>query len=121
MSQKKHKKRHPQNKRPVSVAAEESEFSSDGKRRRMNRTARNILLLTLMLLAGGELLTRNHLIGDAAGNAIALVGIILLLVALWLHVRDPSGGWQSSAGGPRLRYGEGRNGAPGWPLRFWGN
>ena len=103
MSQKKHKKRHPQNKRPVSVAAEESEFSSDGKRRRMNRTARNILLLTLMMLAGGELLTRNHLIGDAAGNAIALVGIILLLVALWLQFRDPSGGGQSSTGGPRLR------------------
>ena len=41
MSQKKHKKRHPQQKRnAASTPAMESEFASDGRRKRMNRTAR---------------------------------------------------------------------------------
>ena len=35
MSQKKHKKRHPQAKRRVSAPVEESEFASDGTRKRM--------------------------------------------------------------------------------------
>ena len=38
MSQKKHKKRHPQAKRRVSAPVEESEFASDGTRKRMNGT-----------------------------------------------------------------------------------
>ncbi len=41
MSQKKHKKRHPQQKRnAASAPAMESEFASDGRRKRMNRTSR---------------------------------------------------------------------------------
>ena len=51
MSQKKHKKRHPQAKRRVSAPVEESEFASDGTRKRMNGTTRNILLFALILLA----------------------------------------------------------------------
>ena len=47
MSQKKHKKRHPQAKRRVSAPVEESEFASDGTRKRMNGTTRNILLFAL--------------------------------------------------------------------------
>ena len=79
MSQKKHKKRHPQQKRnAASAPAMESEFASDGRRKRMNRTSRNLLLLSL-------------------------VGIILLVLALWFQFRDPTGGGQSGVNAPRLR------------------
>ena len=90
MSQKKHKKRHPQQKRnAASAPAMESEFASDGRRKRMNRTSRNLLLLSLVLVA--------------AVNVLSLVGIILLVLALWFQFRDPTGGGQSGVNAPRLR------------------
>ena len=103
MSQKKRKKRHPQNKRASAAAMAESEFSSDGKRKRMNRTSRNILLFTLVLLALSQILTQNQLISDAVSNAFALIGLILLLIALWFQFRNPTGGSQSGVKTPRLR------------------
>ena len=102
MSQKKYKKRHPQKKRQVSAPAMESEFSSDGKRKRMNRTARNILLLDLVLLAAVQLLTQMEIMGMAMANGLSLLGIVLLILALWFQFRDPRGG-QSGGGSPRLR------------------
>ena len=92
MSQKKHKKRHPQQKRnAASAPAMESEFASDGRRKRMNRTSRNLLLLSLVL------------VGQAMANVLSLVGIILLVLALWFQFRDPTGGGQSGVNAPRLR------------------
>ena len=75
MSQKKRKKRHPQNKRSSSAPAMESEFSSDSKRKRLNRTSRNLLLTTLILLAAIQLLIQFQtatcmlVIADDAANA----------------------------------------------------
>ena len=101
MSQKKHKKSHSQAKRPASIPVE-SEFSSDGKRKRMNRTARNLLIVTLILLAAVQLLIQTQLIDEALANLLSLIGLILLLSALWVQFRDPSGG-SSGGGAPRLR------------------
>ena len=71
MSQKKHKKRHPQQKRNAAGApAMESEFASDGRRKRMNRTARNLLLLSLMLVAAVNLLVNMGMMGQAMANVL---------------------------------------------------
>ena len=95
MSQKKHKKRHPQKKHSVSAPAMESEFASDGRRKRMNRTSRNLLLLSLVLVAAVNLLVNMDIMGQALANILSLVGIILLVLALWFQFRDPTGGGQS--------------------------
>lgn len=104
MSQKKHKKRHPQQKRnSASAPAMESEFASDGRRKRMNRTSRNLLLLSLVLVAAANLLVNMGMMGQAMANVLSLVGIILLVLALWFQFRDPTGGGQSGVNAPRLR------------------
>lgn len=103
MSQKKHKKRRPQSKHPTTNApTTESEFSADGKRKRMNRTARTILLATLVLLAIVQLLIQANLISDALANAFSFLGLILLFIAVWIQFRGPGGG-HSSSNSPRLR------------------
>ena len=104
MSQKKHKKRHPQQKRnAASPPAAEAEFPSDGRRKRMNRTSRNLLLLSLVLVAAANLLVNMGMMGQAMANVLSLVGIILLVLALWFQFRDPTGGGQSGVNAPRLR------------------
>ena len=81
----------------------ESEFASDGRRKRMNRTARNLLLLSLVLVAAVNLLVNMGMMGQAMANVLSLVGIILLVLALWFQFRDPTGGGQSGVNAPRLR------------------
>ena len=101
MSQKKHKKLHPQAKRRVSAPVEESEFASDGTRKRMNGTTRNILLFALILLAATEAMFRAGLLPEAVSNVVAIVG--LLMIALWFQFGDPSGGSRTSSGRPKLK------------------
>ena len=103
MSQKKHKKRHPQAKRRVSAPVEESEFASDGTRKRMNGTTRNILLFALILLAATEAMFRAGLLPEAVSNVVAIVGQDLLMIALWFQFGDPSGGSRTSSGRPKLK------------------
>lgn len=81
----------------------ESEFASDGRRKRMNRTSRNLLLLSLVLVAAVNLLVNMGMMGQAMANVLSLVGIILLVLALWFQFRDPTGGGQSGVNAPRLR------------------
>ena len=101
MSQKKHKKRHPQAKRRVSAPVEE--FASDGTRKRMNGTTRNILLFALILLAATEAMFRAGLLPEAVSNVVAIVGLVLLMIALWFQFGDPSGGSRTSSGRPKLK------------------
>lgn len=103
MSRKKHKKRHPQTKRPVGAPVEESEFASDGTRKRMNSTTRSILLFALVLLAATEAMFRAGLLPEAVSNVIAIVGLVLLMIALWFQFGDPSGGGRTSSGNPKLK------------------
>ena len=76
---------------------------SDGRRKRMNRTSRNLLLLSLVLVAAVNLLVNMDIMGQAMANVLSLVGIILLVLALWFQFRDPTGGGQSGVNAPRLR------------------
>ena len=69
----------------------------------MNRTSRNLLLLSLVLVAAVNLLVNMGMMGQAMANVLSLVGIILLVLALWFQFRDPTGGGQSGVNAPRLR------------------
>ena len=82
---------------------EESEFASDGTRKRMNSTARNILLFALILMAATEAMFRAGLLPAAVSNVIAIVGLVLLMIALWFQFGDPSGGGRTSSGNPKLK------------------
>ena len=97
MSQKKHKKRHPQQaKRPATAPSMESEFASDSSRKRMDRTARNLLLLSLVLIAASQLFTQLQIVSNDVANVLAL---LVLLSSLWFQFGNPSGGSQSRGGG----------------------
>ena len=104
MSQKKHKKRHPQQKkRTVSAPAMESEFASDGRRKRMNRTSRNLLLLSLVLVAAGQPSGQYRLHRGCSGQYPLPGGHHPADPGPVVQFRDPTGGGQSGVDAPRLR------------------
>ena len=82
---------------------EESEFASDGTRKRMNSTTRSILLFALVLQTATEAMFRAGLLPEAVSNVIAIVGLVLLMIALWFQFGDPSGGGRTSSGNPKLK------------------
>ena len=99
MSQKKRKKRRAQG--PSGTKAQQqvqgalaSELAHDEKR--LSPVARNLLLLDLVLLAAVGLLVNHEMISDLAANVLSVVGIILMMIALWFQFgrkkpRDGSG------------------------------
>lgn len=102
MSRKKYKKRHPQGKRSTAAAVQESEFSTDGKRKRMNPAARNILLVTLVILAASQMLYQGEMITEMAANVVTGLALVLVLAALWMQFRSPTG-QGGTTGNTRLR------------------
>lgn len=100
MSQKKHKKRRPQGAKKAENQAAESRFSSDTKNKRMVPLARNMLLLALVILAGGEFLRRQEMITPLVSDGIGLGGLILTLLALWVQF---GGRGRPRSGGERPR------------------
>lgn len=87
MAQKKHKKRHSQStmnaKRQVAEAklAEEK----DRARKRMNPTARNLLLGDVVFLAVVSMLEKAGAFSPFASGICSMIGIILLLLGLWFQ------------------------------------
>lgn len=69
----------------------------------MNGTTRNIRCLPLILLAATEAMFRAGLLPEAVSNMIAIVGLVLLMIALWFQFGDPSGGGRTSSGNPKLK------------------
>lgn len=100
MSRSKHKKRHPQGKHSyTSTPVAESEFASDGSRKRMNPTARNLLFVALICLAISEILLRMNLMSELVSLVIGVAALVALVVAMYLQFRKPGG---NSQGRPRL-------------------
>lgn len=96
MSQKKHKKRHSQSTDAIKRQAVQERIA-DAKergRKRLDPTARALLLGDLVFLAMTELLYRGGVISEFASGCMTLIGVILLLLALW---------FQFGPGGRRLR------------------
>lgn len=87
MSQKKYKKR----KHSATVTAKrqaEQERIADEKdraRKRMDPTARTLLLLDLVFLAILSLLDANQMISAPVSAIGTIIGVILLLAALWFQ------------------------------------
>ena len=92
MSKTKHKKRHPQGKRGYTTApVAESEFATDGTRKRMNPTARNLLFVALICLAISEILLRMELLSGAVSLIISIAALVALVVAMYLQFRKQIG------------------------------
>ena len=101
MSQKKYKKR----KHSATVTAKrqaEQERIADEKdraRKRMDPTARNLLLLDLVFLAIISLLDMNKMISAPVSAISSIIGLILLFAALWFQFGKKN---KSGRSGPKL-------------------
>ena len=100
MSKKKYKKRQHSPTVMAKRQAEQERIADEvsRSRKRMNPLARNILLADLVILALAALLEHNGLITPVVSGAASIIGLGLMIVALWIQFgRKNSGG-----GGPRL-------------------
>ena len=70
----------------------------DRAKKRMNPVARTLLLIDLVFLAVVSLLDINEMISDVISGACTLVGVAMLLIALWLQF----GPKRRGSGGPKL-------------------
>ena len=101
MSQKKYKKR----KHSVTVTAKrqaEQERIADEKdraRKRMDPTARTLLLGDLVFLAAVSLLDANGMVSGPVNAISTIIGIVLLVAALWFQFRKKD---QWGRSGPNL-------------------
>ena len=89
MSKKKHspKKRHSQSSMNAKKLARQEEIADykDRDRKRLKPVARNILLADLVMLAATMMLENAKIINDAAASILTLVGVALLLIALYVQ------------------------------------
>ena len=100
MSQKKHKKRHSQSTINAKRQANQAKLADEKNRmqKRMDPTARNLLLGDLVFLAICQLLYSNGIISETLSAISSIIGLILLVIALWFQFGKKSGG--SSGGWP---------------------
>ena len=70
----------------------------DRAKKRMNPVARTLLLIDLVFLAVVSLLDINEMISDVISGACTLIGVAMLLIALWLQF----GPKRMGSGGPKL-------------------
>ena len=100
MSKKKYKKRHSNSTMAAKRQAVQEELADqkDRDRKRMDPTARALLLSDLVFLAIISLLANNGLISDVVSWMSTMVGVIVLLAALWVQFGPKGGGGKA----PRL-------------------
>lgn len=101
MSQKKNKKRHSQATIDAKRQAAQNQLADekDRSRKRMNPTARTLLLGNLVFLALVSWLAQQKVIPENIADLCAIPGVILLLVALWFQFGKKN---QGGPGGPTL-------------------
>jgi len=83
MAQKKHKKRHSQDVMNAKRQARESQMAKERDRNRMNPTARTLLFGDLVFLAVVSLMDRTGILSPTASGICTLIGIVLMVLALW--------------------------------------
>lgn len=98
----KHKKRHSNSSAAMKQRAEAARIADekDRYRKRMNPIARNILFGDLAFLALITILEKNAVISLMASNICAIIGALLIPVALYFQFVKKDGG---PKGGPRLK------------------
>lgn len=88
----KKKKRHsgpaPGGRAKGNVLPDETRSST----KRFNPVARNLLFLDLIFLAGNMFLEEQGIISEMTSNVLALVGLGLILLALWFQFGNKGGG-----------------------------
>ena len=87
MSHKKYKKRHSQSTINAKRQANQAKLADekDRARKRMDPTARTLLLLDLVFLAIISLLDANQMISAPVSAISSIVGLLLLIAALWFQ------------------------------------
>ncbi len=87
MSHKKYKKRHSQSTINAKRQANQAKLADekDRARKRMDLTARTLLFGNLVFLSITVLLERNGLISPLFSGACTIIGVILLILALWFQ------------------------------------
>ena len=99
MSQKKHKKRHSQSTINAKRQANQAKLADEKDRmqKRMDPTARNLLLGDLVFLAICQLLYSNGIISETLSAISSIIGLTLLVIALLFQFGNKrggnSGGW----------------------------
>lgn len=83
MSQKKHKKRKPQTANGKKVVVDP--LRDESRTKRLSPAARNMMLLGLIILAGGQMLFNYEMINQVTVNITSVVALILALSALYLQ------------------------------------
>ena len=98
MSRKKSQKRHQNSSVSAKQRAAQEELADrkDRARKRMDPTARLLLLVFLALF---QILYSNGMLSENAYTATSLVGLAVLIAALWFQFGNHKG----KQGGPRLR------------------
>ena len=87
MSQKKRKKRHSQPVMDAKRQATQARLADerDRARKRMDPTARSLLLIDLVFLAVISILDINQMLPPMLNAIATIVGVILLIAALWFQ------------------------------------
>ena len=87
MSQKKRKKRHSQAVYDAKNRQRQEQLANDRARygKRLDPAARNLLLVNLVFLAVVSLMTNQGMLTPLVSGTCTIIGIILLLAALWLQ------------------------------------
>lgn len=87
MSQKKHKKRKHSPTVTAKRQAEQERIADekDRARKRMDPTARSLLLIDLVFLAVISILDINQVLPPLLNGVATIVGVIMLLAALWFQ------------------------------------
>lgn len=98
----KHKKRHYNSSAAVRQRAEAARIADekDRYRKRMNPIARNILFGDLAFLAATAMLEEAGILPKLYSNIFAIIGALLIPVALYFQFVKKDGGPKS---GPRLK------------------
>ena len=102
MSRKKYKKRHSQSTMNAKRQAAQAKLADekDRARKRMDPTARNLLLGDVVFLAACQLLYNNGVISDAISSACSIFGLILMFIALWFQFGKKRDGGRKSGDWP---------------------
>ena len=89
MSKKKYKKRHSQDVINAKRQANQAKLADEKAKaqKRMKPAARNLLLGNLVFLAAAQFLTDRGLISEAISAGCTLLGIALLILALWIQFK----------------------------------
>ena len=100
MSQKKHKKRHSQSTINAKRQANQAKLADEKDRmqKRMDPTARNLLLGDLVFLAICQLLYNNGMISETFSTISSIIGLILLV-----QIFQSAGTWLGTKCDKRLR------------------